>query len=333
MRDCRLRALVERAGDVIWTVDMTMRPTYISPSIQRHLGYTASEGMNLNMEDVFSPESYRQAMLLLAAELARDDQPDLDPDRGSLLEIEMVHKDGHYVPFEVHYSAIRDSRGKPVEIVAIARNIATRRADEEFRTESTRRQLEALRQTVRSLAALGEMRDSYTAIHQRRVAVLACAIGEAIGLDTDALEGLRIAGLIHDIGKVRVPAEILTRPGRLTSAEIEIIKTHPYVGYQVLSGIDFPWAIADMVYQHHERLDGSGYPLGLTEDRIIPGARILAVADVVEAIASDRPYRAALGTEAALEEISKKRGVQYDASAVDACLALFQQGYRLEEDR
>ena len=238
MRDCRLRALVERAGDIIWTVDMTMRPTYISPSIQRHLGYTASEGMKLNMEDVFSPESYRQAMLLLAAELARDNEPDLDPDRGSLLEIEMVHRDGHYVPFEVHYSAIRDNSGKPVEIVAIARNIATRRADEEFRTESTRRQLEALRQTVRSLAALGEMRDSYTAIHQRRVAVLACAIGEAIGLDTDALEGLRIAGLIHDIGKVRVPAEILTRPGRLTSAEIEIIKTHPYVGYQVLSVID-----------------------------------------------------------------------------------------------
>jgi len=308
-----------------------MRPTYVSPSIERQLGYTVDEAMTLSMESLFAPDSYQRAMQLVAAELVRDEIPGVDPGRTELLEVELVHRDGRHVPFEIHYSALRDADGKPAEIVAIARDITSRRAAEQFRAASAQRMLGTLQQTVRSLAALGEMRDSYTAAHQQRVADLAHVIGTAFGLDAHTLQGLKSAGLIHDIGKVRVPAEILTKPGGLSFAESEIMKTHPAVGYEVLSGIDFPWPIAEAVFQHHERLDGSGYPRGLVDSQIIPEARILAVADVVEAIASARPYRAALGTGVALREISSHKGTLYDASVVDACIKVFQGGYRLEK--
>lgn len=311
---------------------MAMRPTYISPSIQRHLGYTVDEALALKMEQVFSPQSYASAMDMLTAELVRENEPGNDPDRGRLLEVELVHKTGCLVPFEIHYSGIREGDGRLVEVVAVARDITVRRAAEEFRLFSARRTVAALQQTVRALSILGEMRDSYTAAHQRRVAGLVWAMGDAMGLNDHALQGLRLAGLIHDIGKVHVPAEILTRPGRLSPAEFEIIKTHPAAGYEVLSGIEFPWAIAETVYQHHERLDGSGYPRGLGGDDIIPEARILAVADVVEAIASDRPYRPALGADTALSEISTNKGRLYDASVVDACLKVFREGYQLDDE-
>lgn len=187
-----------------------------------------------------------------------------------------------------------------------------------------------LEATAEALSMALEMRDPYTAGHQRRVTALACAISERMNLPTGAREGLRIAGLLHDLGKIRVPADILTKPSRLTAPEFSLIKEHPVSAWEILRVVDFPWPVADIVRQHHERLDGSGYPDGLEGDSIGPEARILGVADVVEAMASHRPYRAALGIDVALEEILLGRGTRYCPGAVDACVALFrEEGYAL----
>ena len=183
----------------------------------------------------------------------------------------------------------------------------------------------AMNGIIQAMTLAVEMRDPYTAGHQRRVADLARAIGEEMALNEEQIDGIRMAGTIHDIGKIHVPSEILSRPGKLPQIEFNIIKVHPQIGYEILKGIDFPWPIAQIILQHHERMDGSGYPNGLSGKEIILEARILAVADVVEAMSSHRPYRAALGIDDALEEISKNRGILYDPEVVDACLKLFKE--------
>ncbi len=180
-------------------------------------------------------------------------------------------------------------------------------------------------QTVEAIAGIVEMRDPYTSGHQARVAKLARSIAQQMGLSEEEMQVIHLAGLVHDLGKISIPAEILSKPGRLNAIEFSLIKLHPQSGYDILKGIDFSWPIAQMVLQHHERMDGSGYPLGLKGEEILPGARILAVADVFEAMSSHRPYRPGLGVDAALEEIIRARGTTYDAQVVDACVALFRE--------
>ena len=170
-----------------------------------------------------------------------------------------------------------------------------------------------------------EKRDPYTAGHQRRVAILAAAIGREMALDEDRIAGVHFAAIIHDIGKICVPAEILSRPGRLKPIEMEIIKSHCQVGHDIVQGVEFPWPVAKIILQHHERLDGSGYPQGLKGDEIILEAKIVTVADVVEAMSSHRPYRPAVGIDAAVTEISCNRGKYYDPQVVDACLRLINE--------
>jgi putative two-component system response regulator len=191
------------------------------------------------------------------------------------------------------------------------------------RTAKLRRTLD---EVILVIAHIVESRDPYTAGHQQRVAEVAGAMAENMGFSQDRLKGIRMAGIIHDLGKISVPAEILSKPGLLNDMEFELIKVHPRTGYDILKGIEFPWPIAEMVYQHHERMDGSGYPRGLKGEEILLEARILGVADVVEAMASHRPYRAGLGIDAALDEISRNRGVFYDSQVVDACLSVFRDG-------
>jgi HD-GYP domain-containing protein (c-di-GMP phosphodiesterase class II) len=183
----------------------------------------------------------------------------------------------------------------------------------------------SLEQTVTAISDTLEMRDEYTAGHQRRVGELAVAISRELGLSVDAIHGVGLAAGVHDIGKIKVPSEILSKPGKLSDAEFMLIKEHAQSGYDILKGIRFPWSIADMVWQHHERMDGSGYPRGLKGEQILMESRILAVADVVEAMASYRPYRPALGVDAALREIARGRGTAYDAVVADACLKLFSE--------
>ncbi|MCX5883123.1 MAG: HD-GYP domain-containing protein [Deltaproteobacteria bacterium] len=197
---------------------------------------------------------------------------------------------------------------------------------EQMVADRTAKLLETLDGVIRIIAQIVETRDAYTAGHQQRVSVLACAMAEKMGFSSDRLKGIRMAGVIHDVGKIAVPAEILSKPGPLNDLEFGLIKTHPVTGYDILKGVEFPWPIAEMVYQHHERMDGSGYPRGLKENEILLEARILSVADVVEAMASHRPYRAALGIDVALDEISRNRGVLYDSQVVDVCLSVFRDG-------
>ena len=181
-----------------------------------------------------------------------------------------------------------------------------------------------------AIASLVETRDPYTAGHQNHVSDLAHAITTEVGLSKYQIEGLRIAGKIHDIRKVSIPAEILSMPRKLTAIEFNLIKTHAQSGHDIIKDIEFPWPIARMILEHHERLDGSGYPHGLTGDNLLLESRILSVADVVEAIATHRPYLPALGLDAVLGEITKSKGVLYDTDAVDACMRLFREkGYKI----
>jgi PAS domain S-box-containing protein/putative nucleotidyltransferase with HDIG domain len=190
----------------------------------------------------------------------------------------------------------------------------------------------ALEGTISAMGAVIEMRDPYTAGHERRVTHLALAVAERLGLDADAVRALRLAGTVHDLGKIAIPAEILSKPGQLTHMERVLVQRHPEIGYQILSGVDFALPVAQIVLQHHERMDGSGYPQGLGGEQILPEARVLAVADVVEAMASHRPYRPALGIDAALAEIESGRGTLYAADVVDACLAVVRdEGFQLPD--
>ncbi|MDD2610741.1 MAG: response regulator [Giesbergeria sp.] len=196
--------------------------------------------------------------------------------------------------------------------------------------ESQEHQRKTLIDFVTTLGATVELRDPYTAGHQRRVADLASAIARQLQWPPEQIEGLYLASVVHDFGKIRVPTEILCKPGKLKELEFRLVQEHSKTGYDILQSIAFPWPIAQAVYQHHERLDGSGYPQGLRGPDILPEAKVLAVADVVEAMMSHRPYRASLGPEVALQEIETHRGTLYEAEVVDVCVRLFrEQGYRL----
>jgi len=231
---------------------------------------------------------------------------------------------------------------KPNEVIINIRN-ALRRRDLEMANRSYRRNLERmveertvrLRETmegiIRAMSLTVESRDPYTSGHQQRVAGLAGAMAKEMGFSNDQAQGIRLAGMIHDLGKISVPTDILTKPTRLTDIEFALIKSHSQVGYDILKEIEFPWPIARMVHQHHEKMDGSGYPLGLSGEDILPGARILCIADVVEAMASHRPYRPALGLEKAMEEISANSGKRYDPEAAKVCLRLIgKEGFTLD---
>lgn len=184
---------------------------------------------------------------------------------------------------------------------------------------------QSLKSTIVALASTMELRDVYTAGHQRRVSELAAAIAEEMKLPAHQIEGITIGAALHDLGKMMVPLEILSKPGRLLPIEYQLVQSHAQAGYEVLKPIDFPWPIALMVQQHHERLDGTGYPLGLRDNEIIQEAKVLAVADVVESMMSHRPYRPGLGIDVALAEIEKGKGAIYDSTVVDACTTLFRE--------
>jgi putative two-component system response regulator len=189
----------------------------------------------------------------------------------------------------------------------------------------------SLVQTIEAMGLALEKRDPYTAGHQRAVSHLAVNIAQRLGLPEQQIDGLRLGSLVHDIGKIYVPAEILNRPGTLSDAEMHLIRTHPEVGYEIIKGVEFPWPVADMILQHHERLDGSGYPRGLKGNEILLEAQIMAIADVIEAMSSHRPYRAALGKGAAQEELCRQRGILYSPEITDAALAILEEGNYLFE--
>jgi PAS domain S-box-containing protein/putative nucleotidyltransferase with HDIG domain len=216
---------------------------------------------------------------------------------------------------KILFSVIAERIGKIIEQVTVE--------------EELKQSLEKLKAItegiIKAMATTTELKDPYTAGHQKRVSKLSVEIAKKLGLSDDNIEGIRMAGLIHDIGKISVPAEILSKPGELSEHEFNIIKTHSQVGYDILKTIDFPWPIADIILQHHERIDGSGYPYGLGEKDILLEAQIITVADVIDAMASHRPYRPALGINEAFKEISKNKGIKYNSKVVDICLELYEK--------
>ena len=234
-----------------------------------------------------------------------------------------LRKDGSTVDIGAR-ATLAHLENRPV-ILGVAQDIGERKKAQEEIERYTRKLEHAMLATVEAVSAMVELRDPYTAGHERRVGELAAAIGTEMGLPETTVTGLRMIGFVHDIGKISVPAEILSKPGRLTPIEFEIIKNHPRSGYDILKGVEFPWPLPEVILQHHERLDGSGYPQGLKGEEIIPEARIMAVADVVEAMSSHRPYRPGLGIDKALEEIELNRGRFYDPDVADACLRLFRE--------
>jgi PAS domain S-box-containing protein len=240
-------------------------------------------------------------------------------------EINFIRKDGTDGVCEITVIPMLDKDGNATSVFGVCRDITERKQSEKKLVEGYDQLRETLIATVNTLASTIEMRDPYTAGHQRRVTILACAIAEEIGLSEDQFDGLRMAGLIHDLGKINVPAEILSKPGRINDIEFGIIQYHPQICYDILKSIELPWPVAKIILHHHERIDGSGYPQGLKGDEIMLEAKILAVADVVEAMASHRPYRPALGIDVALNEIKKNKGTLYDPSIVDACVRLFSE--------
>ncbi|MFA6411632.1 MAG: HD domain-containing phosphohydrolase [Syntrophales bacterium] len=238
-------------------------------------------------------------------------------------EMEIITARGRRIWVRIIGEAIRDDAGTIISLQGALQDITDRKLAEGALQDSFDKLRKTIGAAIRTLAATVEMRDPYTAGHQQRVADLARRIAREMSLDNDKIIGLGLASTIHDIGKISVPAEILSKPTKLTNIEFSLIQNHTQAAYDILKDMEFPWPIAEIVYQHHERLDGTGYPRGLKGEEISLEAMIIAVADVVEAMSSHRPYRPGLGIDVALGEIKKNRGVFYDPAVVDACLRLF----------
>ena len=327
----RYRLIAENTADTIAVFDLNLNPIYVSPSILKLGGYTVQEAMTKTLNQILTPDSLQKASKIFADQMALESSPTADPARTVLMELEQYCKDSSSIWVELAASFLRDNNFKPKGILTITRDITERKKAEaklKLTLDSLRR---AVGTTIQVLVSAVESRDTYTSGHQSRSADLACVIAAEIGLDQDKIEGIHMAGIIHDIGKLSIPAEILSKPTKLTELQFSLIKQHSRSGYEMLKNVESPWPLAEIVYQHHERLDGSGYPRNLKGDEILIEARIMAVADVVEAMASHRPYRPTLGIEAALEEIEKNKGILYDKTVADACLKLFREkGYQLK---
>jgi PAS domain S-box-containing protein/putative nucleotidyltransferase with HDIG domain len=242
----------------------------------------------------------------------------------------IISPDGQQVYLSMSGAPIFDEHGNISEVVITVDDITKQRRSEEKISETMEKLRRSISDTIRAIAMIVEARDPYITGHQERVSMLAAAIAEEMKLSEEQIEGVKMAGIIHDIGKIKIPAEILSNPVKLSPMEFELIKSHAEIGYGILNTIEFPYRLGEMAYQHHERIDGSGYPRGLKGEEILIEARVLAVADTVEAMASNRPYRPALGISAALTEIEKNSGTRYDTDAAEACLRLFREkGFHL----
>jgi PAS domain S-box-containing protein/putative nucleotidyltransferase with HDIG domain len=309
----RFRSIAHAASDAILVIDQMGRIEYANPASSRMFGYTGDELHGQELHTLLAPERYRAACQRGLAAFATSGE---GPALNKLLEMEALHRDGHEIPIELTIAPLR-LKGQ-WHAVGIVRDISERR-------RAMEKQRTTLIDTIRAMAHAVEQRDPYTAGHMQRVAEVAALIAREMGWDEERILGLRLGALIHDVGKIYVPAEILSRTGKLSDVEFSIIKAHPAVGFEIIKDVDFPWPVAKMILQHHEHLDGSGYPNRLQGEDIVMEARILTVADVLEAINSHRPYRPALGMSAALEELNQHAGTYYDAEVVAAALRVVER--------
>lgn len=320
------RLIAEFAYNWEYWLNTELNFLYCTPSCERLTGYTPEEFMHhpgllhqiVHPDDRTIFEKHYQAV---------SDRTAAPP-----VEFRIIKRDGQIVWIGHVCQSVTNAQGPALGRRASNRDITARKQSETALSTSLEKLRQAMNGIIQAIALTVETRDPYIAGHQRRVADLGRAIAQEMGLSSDQVDGLRLAGIIHDLGKISIPAEILSKPARLTELEMALVRTHPQVGYDILKEIEFPWPVARMVLEHHERINGSGYPAGLTGGQMLPESRILAVADVVEAIASFRPYRPALGIDPALEEISGQRGSLYDPPVVEACVHLFKaKGYALKQ--
>jgi PAS domain S-box-containing protein len=318
--DARFRGLVEQSMVGIYQVDGD-KILYQNRRADELFGYEPGSLVGVAMKSLVVAEDWpraeREIRLLMSGEK-----------KVVKLDFRALRKDGREAIISAQ-GVLAAFDGRPT-MIGVLQDVTERRRDDEQIRRYLAQLEDALTQTVEMAITVSTMRDPYTAAHAHRVAEIAVAMGVELGLDGKRLEGLRVASCVHDIGKIAIPAEILAKPSRLTPAEYALIKGHPQASYDILKTVNFPWPVAQVALQHHERFDGSGYPHGLKGEEIVFEARILAVADVVEAMAAHRPYRPGRGLDAALTEIERGRGTAYDPVAADACLRLFREkGFRL----
>jgi PAS domain S-box-containing protein/putative nucleotidyltransferase with HDIG domain len=324
------RLLADNVTDMVWLMDTNLKILYVSPSSEKLRGFTCQELLAMPVAKHLTPSSLQKGMAVFSREMAKLEK---NPAHtfNETLELEFYCKDGATFWSESSFSIVKDEEGKPMGILGVGRDITQRRKSEDDLRKINERLYKAMNGAVETISMISELRDPYTAGHQNQVAKLSAAIAEEMGLPEKKVAALRMAGTLHDIGKVSIPSEILSKPGRLNKIEVDMIRDHPRVGKEILKTIDFPFPICRYVAEHHERVDGSGYPAGLKGSEISIEARILAVADVVSAISSHRPYRPALGMDKAIEEITLNKGTLFDPEVVDACVRLFtQKGFKLE---
>lgn len=314
----KFRSLVEHTSDWFWELDSEHRLSYSSPRIFDFIGFTNQEVLGKTPFELMPPEEAERLKEPLTRMLQSQQE-------FALFENTLLHKDGSLVIIETNGNPVFDPQGVFQGFRGTNRDVTSRRKTEQDLKVSLTRLRRSIEETIQAMARLLEIRDPYTAGHQRRVAQLVRVIAEELGLPEDQSEGVHLAAVIHDIGKIYTPAEILSKPGKITEIEFSMIQTHPQVGYDILKQVEFPWPIADIVLQHHERLNGSGYPNRLVGSEIMFDAQIICVADVVEAMSSHRPYRPALGIEKALQEITENRGILYEPQVVDVCLRIFRE--------
>lgn len=312
------QALVENINDVIFSLDIEGTITYVSPVIELLSGYIPEEIIGKSFKEFILPIDASIVVAMFKNALNGNIEPQ---------EYRVTCKDG---TFRYVRSSTRPviKKGKVVSLTGVMSDITNRKQGEKDLEITLEKLRVSLDNSILMAASITEKRDPYTAGHQKRVSQLAVAIATEMNLPEETIKGIKFSAMIHDIGKISIPAEILSKPSVLNDIEYLLIKIHPQSGYDILKDIDFPWPIANIVLQHHERLDGSGYPNGLKAEEILLEARIIAVADVVEAISSHRPYRPSLGVDVALEEIQNHRNTYYDAKVVDTCVKLFKEkGY------
>lgn len=314
------RLLAESVNDLIWKADLDLKFTYVSQSVKRMLEYSPDELLNIKLEKLLTKESAKRLHDFYDKAIHKKEGNDHVNSKSQMIELEQRKKTGTTVWTEISVSLIYDSNKRVNGFMGVTRNITERKIAEQKIAQSFKDLRNLLEASIQAMGKATEIKDPYTAGHQRRVGILSYEISKRMKLTEEQCEGVRLAAAIHDFGKIYVPAEILSKPGILSENELCIIKSHPEVGFDILKTIDFPWPIAKIVLQHHERINGSGYPNGIKGDDISIEAKIISVADVVEAMASHRPYRPALGLKEAIKEIKKNRGILYDPKIVDICI-------------
>lgn len=328
----KYRLLAECIVDVIWITDLDFKISYVNQSISKLLGYHPDELINKYLDTIFTKESMKNANAHFTHLFNNFKNIRMQNFENESIVLELQKKDTKTIWVEIKFSFMFDDKQNVCGLLGVTRDITERRVAEKKLKESYQKLRMALEASVEAMGKATEIRDPYTAGHQKRVGQLSYKIARAMKLPEERCEGVRLSGAIHDIGKIYVPAEILSKPGSISDNEFNIIKTHSQVGYDILKKIEFPWPIAETILQHHERIDGSGYPQGLQNNNILLEAKIISVADVVEAMASYRPYRPALGIERAIDEIKKNRDKLYDPHIVDICCKIIlEEGFNFEE--